>query len=286
MDKLSNFFARRISRPNEFESQTSADLPPRLIDKHPELIDRERLRVFQTWANKKGEGGLFGKLVDNVRFVDKSDFENSLLWMSKAAVDFVGEGDYLLVVHRRGHSGEWLAKQLNIKPPIDVFDAWQMESGEVAKRHLKNIKILYPDDGCYSGAQATAVFNSAIKNHTINPENIGMFYVGMTNFAENEVKRRIRPAVIKSKYNIPTINEMFNSQETAKLQKLFNGWSGSYDQAVLTFLWSKIPDNFFGGLKSSIGQHIEDPNAQLKPNHYLFNDWKGGPFSPPYKKVK
>jgi len=286
MDKLFSIWGREPKNSIKVESEFKSELfPPRLLDKHPELIDRDKLRVFQNWANKKGEGGLFGKLVDNLRYIDQQDLTIGLSWMKDEIQNFVGDDDYLVAIHRRGHSGEWIYKQLELRPPVGIIAGFDIEN-EGLLRNKKYKKIIYPDDGNYSGSQTVAVFKDAIKHKVVNPKTLGLFYIGTTHIAENTINSYLNPNTIKSRYNIPTVSEIFDENEKQRLQKLFNGWAGHYDQAILTFLWSRIPDNFFGGLKSSIGQTLDAKDGPVTPNHFLFNDWRSGPFKPPYRNQK
>ncbi len=272
---MDRFFSRFLER-----GTSSHDLPPRLIDKHPEILDRTLHSEMYEYAKSKGETNLFGKLIDNLRFIDRQTFTDDLKVLGGEVSRFVGDHDYSLLINRKNKSEGWVFDQIDVlKPPIAVIDGF----GSTSNPKSNADKGVFTDDGLYTGAHLNSTLESCIQEGVVKAGGLGIFLIGSTNLARKNITQDFNPVVYFYKYNIPTISEIFSSSEQKRLKKLFPSWSGSYEQAVLTFWWHKIPDNFIGGLKASGGEFLYDRKKDIGHSVYLFNDGPEGGFYPPYR---
>ncbi|QQG41806.1 MAG: hypothetical protein HYV90_00635 [Candidatus Woesebacteria bacterium] len=278
MDKLFDFMFR------EKRDSVSVELPPRVVDLPPGIIDPERIDIYRKHMHLKGADRLFEKLLENIRYVGPEDFKSSLGIMEGQIKNFVENDPFIVIYGPEDRSGKWVADQLNLSPlaSLSVFD----RRDNLFSKFVKNgTKVVYPDDHTISGAQVNHFINNeSFPGNSINRNNLGLFFVGATDLAVRDLTKHMRPKTLFRRYKIPTMNEIFSKDELKTLGDILPGWGGTSSQAVLTFLHSSVPDNFYGPLKRSIS--VIDKEIENTDELYLVDDRVGGKFARPYRNNK
>lgn len=283
MDKLFGWSRGRNETSGNFEIKKENELlPPRVVDLPKGVLDEGQLTMYRSWMDKQPNGRyLFNKLLENLRFIGGKDMDESLAWTNQEINNLVKDGEYILLYDRDHKSGDYLTKKLNVKKPITRVPVLFGRGVDEAKKFKNKYNhLVYVNDAAYSGHQDAWMLNEFIEKTGFSVENMHLFYAGLTSTARSWIKTELKPGSVSARYKIPVITEIFSEEEQVDLQSIFRSWGGGYGQAVLTFFEHKVPDNFFGGLKRSIGEYMV--KNEYESSIYLIDDTRGGKYSPPY----
>jgi hypothetical protein len=271
-------FRRRTESPRNEILSHAAEFPPTIHEAGFGLDPKRVTKFRKAFCETPEDTGLFEKIWENMRVIDEHDFDAGIRDIEATVGRWVGDAPYYLVTDRFvGKSGGFVVGKLNLErhSPIDIVECIQ---GAVPQVEFgSDIKVVIADDAGYSGARFLSMANAVHNNWNTSKEDILVASVGMTRCAIETLESR-NFSNIYCAYKIPTVVEILTEEEQQLLRRKSN-WSGSYKQAVLTFLYYKVPDNFLGGFKKSIPI---DEDADGSPI-YLIDDTKSGIY-PPYKR--
>jgi hypothetical protein len=254
-------------------------LPP-LLSERPDrerYIPAKRAKKMRKYFARREKGNLFDKVLANFRMIGEAEFAAGLDAMSKAVTDFIAGDPYYVVVNDRGGSQTFVLSRLNLPYPPEAV-IWVTNDEPIPN---PDYKLVFVDDAAYSGGQVIGEILRNLPDYkkTAAEGRLMLAFVGITDKAEGWFKKSGVENIFAS-YKIPTLNQIFTPWEVTALARIIGRRSNVPEtgaENVLTFLYYKVPDNLYDGLRK------DDPVSKSPDrNLYLLDDTPGGIY-PPYR---
>jgi hypothetical protein len=261
------------------------------------IVERERAEIpirwedadrFREWFCQSPEDELlFQKLMSHIRMISKEEISEAAQMLSREIIDFVGSEEYDLVVDREGKSGDLMLENLNITSgdEVHIHRYGSIEARSYARPIDR--KVVIADDAAYSSERLLMMVTEAVHAFSAKPEQICICMIGTTSHAEKAMRAKGYQN-LKFIYQIPTFEEEFTQEEIdryiAKMDEAGMGLDpDGYLTRVLTFLETKVPDNFLPGFRRSKSVLLFSDDSDKVEQLYVVDDTESGIW-PAYRK--
>ncbi len=262
-----------VGAPVDRKSGGSKILPPKELGP----IKERDIAAMRALFEKAGKLPLFEKILANIRFINEAVFNETISKLREIVIGFLDGRPYSVALSEKGKSEQFILGLLKLPSrPRHIYtrhDTLYDNSGE---------KLLVVDEASYGGAQIIDETLKSKEADKIEPQNVMVATVGMTDHARNQIRRAYPGINIATIFRIPTIAQIFSPSERREMG-VVTAIIGdddyiSREATVLTYFYFKVPDVFHPGLTMGFRENMDNTRPV-----FLIDDSPNGIW-PPYRR--
>lgn len=252
----------------------------KLADENPDSSD-----MFIQRAERIPE--IYRIVESQTRVITEKDFNSAVLKVKRSVEQALGQSPYLVFLHGKNpdeaklHSTFYLANKLSL--PAEKYITKADLSRPDVIDHLKNGgKVLIVDDAAYFGGNITEhLYDIQRVFPDFSPKNLVVSLVAITKMAYKTLKDNGLDS-ISAQYRIPQLDEIleYDDLRIARFMERKDDRGDlvqipSESREVLTLLWQKVPDNFWGPLQKWKNKYWDGKKHHYWPGYLVDNTASG-----------